>query len=490
MDLTRRDVLRIGATGAGCLVAGVPVAASDVVVNDVQARLNETRVARILRPGSAAELADLVRRAAREGRPLAVSGSRHAMGGQQFLRNERLLDLRGMDRILSLDAERGLVEAEAGITWPALLDGLAARQDLAPDRWTIVQKQTGTDRLTLGGALAANAHGRVLRGGPISEQVEFIRIVGPDGTLHLASRSENRDLFRHALGGYGLFGPIATVGLRLRRRVFLEREVAIQNATGLSEAFERRIRDGAEYGDWQYATDVGSGEVLRRGILSTYRPAPPGAVATVAPREFSAEDWSALYLLAHTDRRRAFETYARGYLSTSGQIYGSDDQQRVLYDENYHRPIDRALAPRPAGSEVLTEIDIPLTALEPFLEAARTAVIEDRMDLIYGVVRLISQDVDSALPWARGRFACVIFNLHVSHTRSGLAIARAHFRRLIDLGIAHGGTFYLTYHRWPTSTQYDAAHPALRAFLAKKREWDPQERFSSDWYRHLTRLLA
>ena len=39
-------------------------------------------------------------------------------------------------------------------------------------RWGIVQKQTGADRLSLGGALACNAHGRGLALKPIVDQVE------------------------------------------------------------------------------------------------------------------------------------------------------------------------------------------------------------------------------------------------------------------------------------------------------------------------------
>ena len=36
-------------------------------------------------------------------------------------------------------------------------------------------------------------------------------------------------------------------------------------------------------------------------------------------------------------------------------------------------------------------------------------------DLIYGTIRLIEPDTETALPWAREPYACVIFNLHVDH---------------------------------------------------------------------------
>ena len=36
--------------------------------------------------------------------------------------------------------------------------------------------------------------------------------------------------------------------------------------------------------------------------------------------------------------------------------------------------------------------------------------------MIYGTVRLIERDDETFLAWARDRYACVIFNLHVEHT--------------------------------------------------------------------------
>jgi hypothetical protein len=84
----------------------------------------------------------------------------------------------------------------------------------------------------------------------------------------------------------------------------------------------------------------------------------------------------------------------------------------------------------------------------------------------------------------------VIFNLHVEHTRAGIEFAAYAFRRLIDLALAEGGSFYLTYHRWATRAQLDAAHPRLGEFLERKLEWDPAERFQSEWYRHMKRLYA
>ena len=71
------------------------------------------------------------------------------------------------------------------------------------------------------------------------------------------------------------------------------------------------------------------------------------------------------------------------------------------------------------------------------------------------ILNLIEQDEETFLPWARERYACIIFNLHVEHTPRALDAAAAAFRELIDIAISHGGSYYLTYHRWARMDQVE-----------------------------------
>src|SRR5688572_8466987 len=184
--------------------------ADPVRVNDIHSQLNETTVARIVQVTSLEVLRATIREAARAGVAISVAGSRHAMGGQQFARAGWLLDMRPLKRVLSLDCERGLVTVEAGIQWPELIAELQRLQPRTraddPAPWSIVQKQTGADGLTLGGALAANVHGRGLTLAPIVSNVESFLLVDAEGVARVCSRTENSDVFRGAIGGYGLLG--------------------------------------------------------------------------------------------------------------------------------------------------------------------------------------------------------------------------------------------------------------------------------------------
>jgi len=99
-------------------------------LNDIHSGLNRTRVHRLLPPKSPDALIASVCQTREEGGHIAVSGCRHAMGGQQFLEGGCVLDLRGLNRLIHLDQQRGLLRVEAGIQWPELIAGYRAMHSI------------------------------------------------------------------------------------------------------------------------------------------------------------------------------------------------------------------------------------------------------------------------------------------------------------------------------------------------------------------------
>jgi FAD/FMN-containing dehydrogenase len=456
----------------------------------VHSQLNATRVAAIVTPREVDELQAAILRAQAAGMSVSIAGGRHAMGGQQFGEGAILIDTRQLDRVLAFDAAAGTVTVEGGIQWPALLEQLERLQAGCPVQWGICQKQTGADRLSLAGALACNAHGRGLTLKPIVQQVEAFDLVDARGQVLTCSRTEHSDLFRLAAGGYGLFGVITRITLRLRPRVKVRRVVTIDETSRIIDRFDARIRNGFLYGDFQFTIDTEDDDFLRRGVFSCYEPVPADTPLTAHPAGFSPEDWTRLTWLAHRDKGGAFDLYSRRYLETSGQIYWSDGQLAPAYVDDYHDDLDRALGASVKGTEMITELFVPRPRLTSFMEDAREALRRRRANVIYGTIRLIERDDETFLVWARERYACVIFNLHVDHTPEVLASAAGAFRELIDLAIRHGGSYYLTYHRWARRDQVERCYPQMREFLAAKRQHDPGEIFQSEWYRHHRRMFG
>src|SRR5437762_11867535 len=158
--ISRREFLELAAkAGIATVVPGctprVPAESSNngVTVNDVHSHLNPTLVHDITRPESIDAVQAVVSRARREGRGLSTAGGRHAMGGQQFATNATLIDMNSLRRVIEFDRVAGEIEVQAGIQWPELYKYLVESQANDKRPWAFVQKQTGADKLSIGGAL-------------------------------------------------------------------------------------------------------------------------------------------------------------------------------------------------------------------------------------------------------------------------------------------------------------------------------------------------
>ncbi len=501
MKLTRRDCIYLiggaiagagGVLGGSLLKGRLSSSKQPVVlnVNDIHSQLNPARLKAIEAPESLEELIGAIRRASRQKDKICISGSRHAMGGQQFANDAVMIDTRGMKSIMDLDTKSGLVMVEAGIEWPDLVTELHARQKGLENPWTIRCKQTGADKLTLGGAIAANAHGRTLSHPPMSADIEEFLLVNADGDALRCSRSRNQELFSLALGGYGLFGVVHSVTYRLERRHKLERTVEMVRASDVIKKFDQRIKDGYTLGDWQYAVDEESNDFLDLGVFSCYKPVELHTPIKDDQVTVSDKAWQELVYLAHTDKTKAFKLYSDFYLKSSGQIYWSDTSQIGGYDEDYHKDTDRRMGVTVPSTEMITEIDVPRDRLADFLAAASERIRKLGAQVIYGTVRLVEKDTDSLLAWAKQPYACVIFNLHVEHSDEKIKSAAEAFKMLIDLAIERDGSYYLTYHRWADREQVLSCYPQFPEFLNKKKHYDPNGLFQSEWLRHYEKMFA
>ena len=412
------------------------------------------------------------------------------MVGQQFAAGGILLDTQSYNGVRRFDRQRGLIEVESGAQWPELIAWLIEHQASDETQWGIRQKQTGADRLSIGGAVSSNIHGRGLTLRPFVSDVESLTILDSSGERHTCSRSENAELFSLVCGGYGLFGFIDTVTLRLSPRHKVRRAVEIETADRLIARFDERIAEGYEFGDFQFALDPKSDDFLHRGIFSCYRPAPIHTPIPAAQRALSAADWKKLLWLAHFDKQGAWDAYTAHYLGTNNQVYWSDTHQLSTYIDDYHSWLDHEAHAEHAATEIISELYVPRSALAAFLTEAGDDLRTNNVDVIYGTIRLIERDDESFLAWAREPYACTIVNLHTDHTPDGIEHSAAAFRRLIDLASRRNGSWFLTYHTFGTREQLLRCYPQLPEFLRLKRQYDPDERFQSEWYRHHVKLLA
>jgi decaprenylphospho-beta-D-ribofuranose 2-oxidase len=141
--------------------------------------------------------------------PRIVRGGGYSYAGAGFGAGALVQDARAFDRILAFDAAAGTIECEAGVTLEKL-------HSLLTPRGLYLPAQPGYPRITLGGCLAADVHGKnQAHDGNFGRSVLGLRLFHPrHGFLDLGPGDE---AFELTLGGLGLTGHVVSLRLRLAR---------------------------------------------------------------------------------------------------------------------------------------------------------------------------------------------------------------------------------------------------------------------------------
>jgi len=184
----------------------------------------------------------------------------------------RVIDMTGLDRLVSFDPASGILECDAGLSLDALLGWLRARGADAEGYW-LPAVMPGTRFVTVGGAIANDVHGKNHhRFGTFGEHVLALELARSDGTLLSCSRQHEPDLFAATVGGLGLTGLILGATLQLRRVASLwldSEDIGMANL----DAFFALSEESA--GAWEYTVawfdSLASGAAQGRGIFTRAR---------------------------------------------------------------------------------------------------------------------------------------------------------------------------------------------------------------------------
>ena len=73
----------------------------------------------------------------------------------------------------------------------------------------------------------------------------------------------------------------------------------------------------------------------------------------------------------------------------------------------------------------------------------------------------------------------------IEQTKESDKELQTRINKLRQIALDHDGTFYLPYRNYATPDQMRNSYPELLNFISFKKDWDPKEIFSSDFYDYL-----
>jgi len=462
---------------------GDPFRARDPHLASDVARLSPARVEAVDEIRGVEQLQAVVQDARKRGLKVSIAGSRHSQGGHTYTAGGVVLNMRGFNRVLAVDPAAKTVTVESGATWDEV------QRAIAP-RGLALKVMQSSNIFTVGGTLSANAHGRDLDLMQVVEVVERFRLLLADGSIVEVSRDRNPELFSLVIGGYGMYGVILDVTLRVTRDELYEQAAVSMDYTAFPAYFAQHIRSDHEIALMlvRPSIDPDPRSFLRELVVVTWRHAGRGR---------SGKDSSATFQLTeeeHVWRDRFFLGLSRRFdwakalrWKLQKRIELGAGEARIVSRNNAMRP---PLAPLELlqyhsshDTDIIQEYYVPIENFVPFMDRFREILVAGKVNVLSSTVRYVSPNATPVLAYAPRREAFAIIQMsNVGLSPDQQAHAQAVTRQLVDAAIEYGGTYYLTYQLYPSPEQLHRAYPNARRAFERKRFYDPDELFSSQFY--------
>jgi FAD/FMN-containing dehydrogenase len=442
------------------------------LINDVS-RLNPTYIQRIEKNKEVEGLQQAVKKAQQQNLKISIAGKRHSMGGHTFYKNAVVLDMTSFNKVLKVNSKEKTVTVQSGASWDQVIKAVNPYGLSVP----VLQDYSN---FTVGGSLSVNVHQSDVNFGPLIQTVKSFRLLQADGTIVNVSRTENPDLFKLVIGGYGLLGVILDVDLQLTDNKIYRKKEYPSTYLDYNRLFDKLRKNKTNeyiYGRLSIAKDDG---FLKDMVVTTHQviQSQDKSLQTLAP------DKNIFFKKLFFDYSRKSELgkKIRWYFQENfSDLVHPQIQSRNNLDLNDLSFLDYY---SPKDTDILQEYFFPREKLSTFIPKLKDIVLKNNINLLNVTIRYVPYNNESVLSYSnksKEMFAVVLY-MNVGLSRAEQEKVKIWTRELTDDVLAINGTYYLPYQLYASQQQIRAAYPNLDLFFEKKRIYDPEELFTNTFY--------
>lgn len=402
---------------------------------------------------------------------LTVKGTQHSQGGHSYSRGGIVLDLSNLNNIELLG--KNLVRIQAGATWKQVIEFLN------PLGLSIAVMQSDYD-FSIGGTVSTNVHGWQANKPPMVSTIHGFHILTSEGKVIYCNRSENYDLFKAAIGGYGMFGVIIDVDLKIvpNRLYWLKQEVF--NIGEFPSYFQREVKDNSKANMFFGRFSISKRYFLKRLIVKIYEDYDL-PIANSSLSVLNGTDEFVSLLFASTYNNQFFKKI-RWYIETSkavNKVFKTASRNQLLYQSTkVYTTKD------PKKIDLLQEYFIPINRFNEFVSFLQTLQKDISPYLMNLTLRHIEGDSETLLNYAKEDMLCFVMLLRGPKTEKfDQDIGRVAIK-ITNKALQLNGSYYLPYRPYQTRLQFMQSYPKFHQFKTIKNKYDPKMIFVNEFYKN------
>jgi FAD/FMN-containing dehydrogenase len=387
-----------------------------------------------------------------------------------------------LNRLLSFDGASGVLECESGVSLAEII------QYFLPRGW-FLPVTPGTKFVTVGGAIAADIHGKNHhKDGSFSNFVVDFRLLAPTGEVLLCSPAAHPEIFWATVGGMGLTGIVMSARLRLRRvdsaYVFVDyyKAANLEDALATMEASDQRYEYSVAWIDGLATGNAMGRSVLMRGnhAPAAELPArlrnPQSGIANAPPVPIHPQWNLFLDFPSGTLNRLTVKAFNTAYYAVHRTV-----PRQLVGLEKFFYPLDAINQwNRMYGKRgfVQYQIALPQASGRAGLRTILDRLARSGRASFLAVLKRFGDAGPGLLSFPLRGYTLAL-DIPVAH---GLV---PFLHELDRMTLDHGGRIYLAKDAVLRAEDFAAMYPQLESFRAIQRKLDPERLFSSSLARRL-----
>ena len=402
---------------------------------------------------------------------ISIAGAQHSMGGHTIYPGGIVLNMLHYKK-MELDTVQNILTIGSGALWEDAIPFLDKH-----DKSIAVMQAFSS--FSIGGSISVNGHGWQKDAPPVSSSVISFTLMDANGKIRNCSRTENPELFKFVIGGYGLFGVILDVKLRVVNNTAMQYKYVRLSAENYVSYYKKFASENKQVDLVFGRLRVSEKRFLEDATLNFFEnvnsepqqlPLQNHKTEEAKRLVFRSTVNSEYGKRLRWDLESGMNKVSKNAVFTRNELL--NDHVSLIENKDRH------------STDILQEYFIPEKAFNQFIKDIKPILEKSAVDLINITIRAVNKDTDSYMNYAQEDVFGFVLLFNQQKTDGQEKAMKLLTNALVDAAIKSNGTFYLPYRLHIDREKMRKVYPQTDAFFELKRQYDPEEIFNNKFYQH------